>query len=66
MKVRVDADKCSGHGQCYSYADAVFSADENGFNAARGQTLDVTPELEDDARRGALACPEQAIDVIEN
>jgi ferredoxin len=59
MKIRIDAEACTGHGRCYSLAPAVFDCDDEGF----GQVIDedVTPDHETDARRAVASCPERAI-----
>jgi len=61
MKIRIDADLCTGHGRCYSLAPAVFDCDDEGF----GQVIseDVPPDLEADARRAVANCPERAISI---
>ena len=61
MKIRIDAEACTGHGRCYSLAPAVFDCDDEGF----GQVIDedVTPDREADARRAVANCPERAISV---
>ena len=41
MQITVDADLCSGQGRCYVVSPSLFSSDEVGFCAERGQTLDV-------------------------
>jgi ferredoxin len=65
MRFAVDAGKCSGHGQCYTFFGQVFSDDEIGFNAARAVDSEAVPEgLEDAARRGVQICPEGAISVV--
>jgi ferredoxin len=64
MRISVDADACTGHARCMSTAPEVYVLDELGFN--RMGTFEVTPGLEDHARRGAAACPERAIAVIED
>jgi ferredoxin len=48
MKIRLDAELCTGHGRCYSVAPNLFSCDDEGF----GQVIDpvVAPEHEDEAR----------------
>lgn len=65
MKYVVDEALCAGHGLCYSLAPEVYGADEDGFNENLGREIDVSPELEDAARRGARACPEAAIRLFE-
>lgn len=65
MKVKIDAALCSGHGRCAKLASDVYKLDDNGYNADRGKTLEVTPALEASARKGAKFCPERAIAIIE-
>ncbi len=61
MKVRVDASVCVGHGRCYTVAPTVFDADEAGHSLVLDEN--VPPALEDDARKGAAECLEQAITI---
>ena len=63
MKVRIDGDRCTGHGRCYSLAPEVYEPDDEGHSFV---TLDdVPPELEHKARLGVENCPEQAISIVE-
>jgi ferredoxin len=57
--VVVDADRCVGHGRCYSLAPEVFDADEVGHCVLLVE--DVSPDLEPQAKTGEQNCPEQAI-----
>lgn len=59
MKIVVDSSKCQGHAQCHATAEAVYPLDDEGYVAIT--ELEVAPELEELARRGAAACPERAI-----
>jgi len=61
MRVHVDLAACTGHGRCYSLSPDVFSADDEGHCVLA--VAEVPPVLEDQARRGAANCPEQAITV---
>ena len=61
MFLSIDADKCMGHGRCYTLAPDLLTDDEEGFVAQRGQTLHVPAGAEDQARDAADACPESAI-----
>lgn len=61
MRIRIDAERCTGHAQCQSVAPQVYVLDELGYNVM--PPTEVPPELEEQARRGALACPELAITV---
>jgi ferredoxin len=59
--VSVDADRCVGHGRCYTLAPDVYDADEVGHAVLRVE--DVSGELERHAVTGEQNCPEQAITV---
>jgi len=59
MKVRIDFDRCSGHGRCYAICPEVFSDDENGYPVLASE--EVAPEAEEGARAAANNCPERAI-----
>jgi ferredoxin len=63
MKLTIEAERCTGHGRCYTLAPQLLSDDEEGFVAERGQTIDVPAGLEDAARDAALSCPEGAISI---
>ena len=41
MKVIVDPDVCTGHGRCWTNAAAVYTLDENGYNAVMGVPIAV-------------------------
>lgn len=58
-RVVVDADRCTGHGRCYSLAPHVFDADEVGHCVVLVE--DVSGELESQAKTGEQNCPEGAI-----
>ena len=61
MRIRVNADVCTGHGRCYSLGPDVFSADDVGHCVL---LVDEVPaSLEDQARSGERNCPEQAITI---
>lgn len=64
MKVVVDKAKCSGHARCAAVAGEFYKLDEDGYLAITEQ--EVSPALEPAARRGARACPERAITVVDN
>jgi ferredoxin len=67
MKIRVSSDLCCGAQRCVAVAPEVYQL-RHGFNALVGASEDyVVPEgLEAQAARGARACPECAIKVIED
>jgi ferredoxin len=64
VKARIDAGLCQGHGRCYDLAPDLFGEDEEGYGEMLGDDV-VPPQMEDDARRAALNCPEHAIVLIE-
>lgn len=59
MIIKVDAEKCQGHGRCYALAPDLFDLDENG-NALAKDGL-VPPGQVELAEIAAANCPERAI-----
>lgn len=66
LQISVSPDLCSGHGRCYDVSPEVFHADEEGYCAEQGTEFTVSIGQEEPARRGAAACPEAAITIIES
>jgi ferredoxin len=64
VRIRVDTNRCSGHARCRAMAPEVYELDELGYNVTPEQTVPL--DLEEAARRGAEACPEQAITIEED
>ena len=64
MKIHVDTDLCSGHARCEAAAPQVFTLDDEGYNATEDHVL--APDELRGASRGALACPEQAISLLDD
>ena len=62
MKIRVDENRCSGHGRCYSLAPDVFEPDEQGHS--RVVVEEIPSALEAQADIGVANCPEQAISIV--
>lgn len=58
-RISVDAERCTGHGRCYTLAPDVYDADEVGHCVVL--VADVSGELEAHAAVGEQNCPEQAI-----
>ena len=59
MHIRLDADRCQGHGRCYVLAPDLFDADDYGHCVL---LVDEIPAgREDGARSGVENCPEQAL-----
>ncbi len=64
MKVSIDAERCQGHGRCFSLAPGLFDFDDlgNGVVIGDGVLSDETLEL---ARLAQANCPEHAIFIEE-
>ncbi|MGA2295133.1 MAG: ferredoxin [Acidimicrobiales bacterium] len=60
MRVSIDAERCQGHGRCFSLAPSLFEFDDLGSGVVLGDgTLsDETLEL---ARLAQANCPEHAV-----
>ena len=58
-QVCVDADRCEGHGRCYTLAPNVFDANEVGHAVVLVEN--VSGELEAQAVTAEQNCPEGAI-----
>ena len=61
VRITLDPDRCTGHGRCYAVAPVVFGADDGGYGTVL--SAEVAAADEDDARRGAINCPEDAISI---
>ena len=59
MRVTVDADRCRGHGVCWSLCPQVFELIDDGYSVVLVDEVPV--EFEDAARAAVLQCPERAI-----
>ncbi|MHB8680635.1 MAG: ferredoxin [Acidimicrobiales bacterium] len=59
MKIRLDAERCQGHGRCYTLAPDLFEADDLGHCVLVAE--EIPAGMETDARNGAENCPEQAL-----
>jgi ferredoxin len=64
MRVRIDPERCQGHGRCYDLAPDLFGEDEDGYGTVRDDGV-VPSRREDDAELAVANCPEQAVDVLE-
>lgn len=60
MRVRIDHDRCTGHGRCYVLAPALFVDDEEGYGQVIGEG-DVADDQLDAARNAVASCPERAV-----
>lgn len=61
MKISVDRGICTGHGRCYALAPDVYEPDDDGYCVVT--RAEVGDDLAEQARVGALNCPEDAITV---
>ncbi len=64
MRIRVDRDRCQGHAMCNALAGELFEVTDQGFNEM-GE-FDAPDGQRALAARGARACPERAITVLED
>jgi ferredoxin len=58
-RVAVDADRCEGHGRCYTLAPDIFDADEIGHAIVLVE--DVSGQHQTQAVDAERNCPEGAI-----
>jgi len=63
MRIRIEKKQCVGNARCHAVAPDLYPLDDEGYVASEG--FDVPAGQEDLARRGARACPERIIAVIE-
>jgi ferredoxin len=63
-RIVIDEERCTGNGRCYSLFPRVFTDDEIGHGRAVGDGTIRDDQLSD-ARRAVLACPEQAITIVD-
>ena len=64
VQVRLDQERCQGHGRCYILASGVFECDDDGRGMVIAET--VPRGLAEAARLGSDNCPEDAITVIDD
>jgi ferredoxin len=64
VKIRIDKGSCVGNARCAAVAPELFPLNDDGYIAT--ELIDVPPGMEEDARRGAAACPERIILVEED
>ena len=64
MRIRVIEGKCAGHARCAAVAPEVFVLDDDGYIEPADKIVD--PALEAQARRGVRACPERALEIVED
>lgn len=64
MKIRIDKAACVGNARCWAVSEDLFPLDDDGYIDV--QEIEVPAGMEDLARRGARACPERVIKIIED
>jgi ferredoxin len=64
MKIRIEKAQCTGNARCHAVAEHLYPLDDEGYIAIEG--FDVPPGQEALARRGARACPERIIFIVED
>jgi len=64
MKIVIDRERCVGHARCAAVAPELYMLNDEGYIDSDG--FDVPPGQELMARRGARACPEKIIQVVED
>ena len=60
MKVRIESERCFGHGRCFDVAPRLCDDDGEGYGKVKGGGL-VGPEEVDQAERAVRRCPERAV-----
>lgn len=63
VKVRINSERCQGHGRCYDLMPDLFGDDDEGFGQVLGDGT-VADGRERDARLAVANCPEHAIDLV--
>jgi AcrR family transcriptional regulator/ferredoxin len=63
VKVKIDSERCQGHGRCYDLAPDLFGDDDEGYGQIVGDGV-VPPGDERKAHRAVANCPERAIEIL--
>jgi ferredoxin len=61
MKVKVDYDRCEGHGMCISQAAEAFELDDDGELHYQFEGQEVPADMEGEVRSAIDACPVAAL-----
>jgi ferredoxin len=64
VRLAVDAERCTGHGRCYTVAPDLLTYDDEGYVSIRGSAVEVPDDQVAAARDAASSCPEQAIQLL--
>jgi ferredoxin len=63
MKIEIRRAQCVGNARCHAVAAHLYPLDDEGYVATEGFDVPAGEELL--ARRGARACPEKIVSVID-
>lgn len=63
-RIVIDKAQCVGHARCAHFAPDLYQLDESGYIATEG--FDVPAGKEIEAYRGARACPERVITMLDS
>jgi ferredoxin len=64
VRLRIDSERCQGHGRCYDLVPELFGEDDEGYGKVLGTGV-VPLDKVQEARRAVANCPERAIDLLE-
>jgi ferredoxin len=63
MRVKIDDERCRGHGVCCTLCPQVFELTDDGYAVV--VVSEVPAELQGDVRTAVDQCPEHAISIVE-
>jgi ferredoxin len=63
MRIKVEKKACVGNARCNAVAAELYPLDDNGYISV--EEIEVPAGMEQLARRGARACPERIIIIVE-
>jgi ferredoxin len=61
VRIVIDAERCTGHGRCYSLVPEVFDSDEQGHSVLLASDVEVPADQQRQAQVAVDNCPEDAI-----
>jgi ferredoxin len=64
VKIHVDTRLCSGQARCWATAPDTYQLNDDGYHDS--EEFEVAPGELAAASRGALACPEHAITIVDD
>jgi len=64
VRIRIDRERCEGHGRCYALAPALVEPDDLGNGREIGDGS-VPADQEANARQAEANCPEHAVLLLE-